>query len=141
MSGKFVVSFAILCFAAASMFASEKKEKGHHEEFPSALCFEQGKKIKAHKVSLNVKEGKDCSHIAKYENGEIVTQIGGLAPILGSMSVNLAGEQIVTMYSFAGQVCFTSISKDWELQDKVVVHHHEGFDVFTDKKRQFVVTH
>jgi hypothetical protein len=141
MFGKLVCSLFVLCCFGSPVSASEKCGKVNQEEYSCSLCFDHGKKIKARKISLNVKGGKDCSHIARYENGEIVTQIGGLAPISGSMSLNLGGEQIVTMYNSAGQVCFTSVSKDWEFQDKIVVHHHGGFDVHTDKKKQFVVIH
>lgn len=139
MSVKFIHAFVILFCATAAVSASEKSSRTSQEEYSHSLSFDHGKKIKARKISLNIKEGKDCSHVAKYENGEIVTEIGGLAPILGSMSLNLAGEQTVNMYNYAGQICFTSVSKNWEIQDKTVVHHHNGFDVHTNKKKQMVV--
>lgn len=127
---------ALICLSGIAC-ASNKAAAG----YSAALSLEPGQMIKAQKIALNVKEGKECSHIAKYENGEIITQIGGLASILGNMSLNLAGEQMVTMYNSAGQVCFTSVSKNWELQNKVVVHHHDGFDVHTAMKKQWVEMH
>lgn len=139
MLGKLSKLSVMLCCMGTAAFASEKREKVCQEVYSHALCFDAGQKIKAHKVHFNVHEGKHCKHIAKYENGEIVTKVGGFAPFGGSTSFNLGGEQTVFMYNFAGEVCFTSVSKDWEIYDKYVVHHHDGFDVHTKKKKQFVV--
>ena len=134
---KYLFTCAALVCLSGVAWASNKTAT----EYSTVLSLEPGQMIKAQKIALNVKEGKDCSHIAKYENGEIITQIGGLAPILGNMSLNLAGEQTVMMYNSAGQVCFTSVSKHWELRNKAVVHHHDGFDVHTATKKQWVVMH
>ncbi|MBS0604479.1 MAG: hypothetical protein JSS60_05510 [Verrucomicrobia bacterium] len=135
----FNLSLALCCFSAA-LSASDKCEKACKEACTSALCFDSGKKIKANKIYFNVQDGKNCKHTARYENGQIVTEIGGFAPFAASTSLNLGGEQTVYMYNYAGEVCFTSVSKDWEYHDKYIVHHHDGFDVHTKKKKQFVVT-
>lgn len=139
MSVKFIPTFVILFCATIAVSASNKSDKTTQEEYSSSLSFDHGKTIKAHKISLKVKDGKNCSHVAKYENGEIVTEIGALSPFSGSATINLAGEQTVTMYNYAGQICFTSVSKNWEIQEKNVVHHHDGFDVQTNKKNQLVI--
>jgi hypothetical protein len=134
MLGKWIQTCVVLFCTTAAVSAAEKSETYSH-----ALAFERGTKIKARKISLSVKNGKDCSHVAKYENGQIVTRIGGLGLSSGSASINLAGDQTVTMYDGAGQVCFTSTSKEWEVEDSIVIHHHDGFDVQTNKKEQLVV--
>ncbi len=139
MSVKFIPTFVVLFCATIAVSASDKSVKAPQEEHTHSLSFDHGKTIKARKISLKVKNGKDCSHVAKYENGEIITEIGALSPFSGSATINLAGEQTVTMYNYAGQVCFTSVSKNWEIQDKNVVHHHDGFDVQTNKKNQLVL--
>jgi hypothetical protein len=138
MSIQWIRACVIFCCTAAAVTASEKS-KASLENYSHALSFDRNAKIKARKITLSLKNGKDCSHVAKYENGEIVTRIGGLGLGSGSASINLAGDQTVTMYSESGQVCFASVSKEWELQDKIVIHRHEGFDVYTDKKEQCVV--
>jgi hypothetical protein len=133
MSVHWIRVCAVFCCVAASVTAYEKLEDCH------MLSFARETKAKAGKITLSFRNGKDCSHIAKYENGQIVTVLGRLGLSLHSVSINLAGEQTVTLYNEAGQVCFTSLSKEWELQNKVIVHHHDGFDVYTDKKEQCVV--
>jgi len=141
MLEKLMYSFFLMFCASAAVVASGKSETALQEDYSHTLSFDRGKKIAAQTISFNVKEGKDCAHVAKYENGEIVTQIGGLAAITGSTSLNLSGEQVVTVYNNAGTASFKSVSKNWDVQGKNIVHHHEGFDVHTNKQKQFVVSH
>ena len=141
MLNKFIYSFFVLFCATTAVVASGKCHKVCQDDYSHRLCFDNGKKIAALTIYLNVQEGKNCGYVAKYENGVIITQIGGLAPTSGITSLNLSGEQIVTMYNCAGEVCFTSTSKNWDIEGKNIVHHHDGFDVYTNKKTQFVIAH
>lgn len=129
MFKKMLFSFAC---ASVALSASEKTESVH------ALSFENiqaGKRIEANQVQKSVQGGTSCQHVGQYEHGKVVTQIGGLKAGVTSLTLNVAGEQTLSMDDG-----FTSVSKDWEIRGSYVVHHHDGFDVHTSKKKQFVVS-
>lgn len=126
----------LFCATTATVTAESAKKKESHS---NVLAFDRGGKIKASKVAFSAKNGNSCQHVAKYDNGQIVTRIGGISLGSEGMSIKLAGEQSVTMHDLTGQVCFNSTSNEWEVQDSGVVHHHNGFDVQTTKKGQFVL--
>lgn len=142
MSAIFLTALLSLCFAGKTLSASEKCVKGCTGKVTHVLSYEtmqNGAPIKALHASLGFNPGRGGQHTAKYENGQIVTLIGNVQNSSDSLSLHITGEQIVTMNNLSGGVCFTSVSKDWEIRDSYVVHHHDGFEVHTKKNKQYIV--
>ena len=131
MIKKWLAASALMSMLSVSLIA---------EECSDVLSFESGKKIKSSTVAVTMGSDNHCKHKGKYENGEIVTELGMFTLSAMNENVEVGGEQTVTVYDASGTVSFVSTSNEWELQGKHIVHHHEGFDVLTKKKSQYVVS-
>lgn len=138
MANKLLNFVLFMCFSCVTLSASEKsiKHKSHILNFDS---IQKKKRVTAKRVNFTFQE-KNCCHTASYDNGEIITLVGEISPIaLNKFNLETVGEQTIYMHNFAGEACHTSTSKTWEVRKGYLVHLHDGFEVHTSKKRQFVV--